>query len=85
MLKNQRVEQADFVGTCDECKRSSVELRRVAIMDAFHRGPRGYASLCFSCCSRRIFWTREDGRQMETPSYGNDAETEKIIKESDGG
>jgi len=55
-----------FIGTCENCKRENVTVRRVKAIGMFNE-PRGYFDICFECQRPEIYWTTKDGRQMHTP------------------
>ena len=55
------------IGTCENCNREGVKVRKVEAFDTFHKGSRGFYNICFSCIGPRVFW-KKGGRTIESPT-----------------
>jgi len=56
-----------FKGTCENCKKEDIYVRRIANLDRFHGGIRRYWNICFECVRpTREFMSRTRGI-MNTP------------------
>jgi len=63
-----------FIGTCENCGRKSVKVRRVKAIGMF-KERRGYFDICFKCFKPRRIWSVRN-IVMETPmdTYKEDGE-----------
>lgn len=43
-----------FIGTCENCGKEKVKVRRIQSLDKFGANPRGYFNICFECFGEQI-------------------------------
>jgi len=78
--KKTRTRQGDKyetyqIGTCENCEREGVKIRRVEATSWLSRASRGWHNICFDCIGPRVFW-KKGGRTIESPT--------NIIRAPDG-
>lgn len=67
-----------FIGTCENCKKENVKVRRVqSVGSILGGGSRGYFNICFVCL-KPVIYIKVRGRTVESPM--NDYKPEKVTK-----
>jgi len=55
------------IGTCKNCLRDNVKIRRVRAISWLSKANRGWYNICFDCVGPKVFW-KKGGRTIESPT-----------------
>lgn len=59
--------ESGYLGTCENCHKENVMVRKIEAYGAFGSGMRGYYNICFECFKPRVSFKGSGGRTYHSP------------------
>jgi hypothetical protein len=72
--------ETGYLGTCENCHKENVMVRKIEAYGAFGSGMRGYYQICFECFKPRVKFKGSDGKTYNAP-ITTEEHTTKIAKQ----